>query len=354
MFEGLPKLFDRSFFIAYFLPASLLFSAGVANLFAFGYIDKNFLTSLAQNSIVGAATSVAAIWLFSILLMAFNRPVVRLIEGYGERNPIRLLLQPLQEEKFRDQAEPQLRKLNSVLDARRQGAPESEEFYPYDIWLAVNNYPEELDLVLPTRLGNIMRAYERYSDVVYGIESIVAWPRLLMIIPEQARERIREAEALFQFSVNTLFMSVITLIMSGAMIINLMYHRGVGNSVSVTSWPMIILVLTSAGFFASFSWSWLLPETARQRGEQVKSAFDLYRGKLAEALGFQLPTTESEERKMWELISRRMLMRVAEDRLRGYSKSLDDFRMTRVLQNNTHAPAKVVTSEDGKEEADAC
>jgi hypothetical protein len=91
----------------------------------------------------------------------------------------------------------------------------------------------------------------------------------------------------------------------------------------------LILVLTAGIFFAWFSW-WRLPDAARERGEQVKSTFDLYRGELADALGFELPATEAEERRMWRLVSGRMLLRVSEDRLSDYTGSLDDFRKKNV------------------------
>src|SRR3954464_15317205 len=86
-----------------------------------------------------------------------------------------------------------------------------------------------------------------------------------------------------------------------------------------------ILVLIFGTFFAWYSW-WVLPDAARQRGEQVKAAFDIYRSELAKALGFELPLIEADERRMWRLVSRRMLLRVSEDRLTGYEKSLDAFR----------------------------
>jgi hypothetical protein len=206
--------------------------------------------------------------------------------------------------------------------------PESEEFSELSVWHAARDFPEELELILPTRLGNVMRAYERYSDVVYEIEAIAIWPRLFMIIPEEARERIRESEGLFHFSVNMLFTSIVTLATSGGMIISTLCHEGLVGLANTISWP-IILVLAFGAFFAWFSW-WRLPDAARQRGEEVKSAFDLYRAELADALGFELPATEAEERRMWRLVSRRMLLRVSDDRLRDYTGSLDSFRKKKV------------------------
>jgi hypothetical protein len=338
MFGGLPKLFDRSFFIGYFLPASLLFSSISANLFVFGYIDAKFINFLSEKSTFGAALSIVVIWLFSILLMAFNRPLIRILEGYGDNNPARFLL-PLQKAKFKANAEPYLQKLNSVLDARRRGVPETQEFDEFDVWKAASNYPDDLALVLPTRLGNVMRAYEVYSDLVYGIESIVVWPRLLMIMPESARERIRDGEALFHFAVNTALMSILSLAISCGLIGNLLYHSGPSGIASLISWS-IIVVMALALFFGWFSWSWLLPETARLRGELVKSTFDLYRSTLAEALGFRLPTTEAEERVMWRLVSRRMMLRVSEDRLSNSSKILDEFRKKDVSTPSVGAPSE--------------
>jgi hypothetical protein len=323
MFGGLPKLFDRSFFIGFFLPASLLFSGSLANVFAFGFISDKFIEFLSKKSTLGATTSIVIVWLLSILLMAFNRPIIRLLEGYGDLNPFRVLL-GRERENFKTQAEPHLRRMNNVLDARRQGVPESEEFSELSVWQTTSNYPEEVALVLPTRLGNVMRAYERYSDVVYGIEAIVVWPRLFMLIPEQARERIRDGEALFHFAVNMLLAGTLTLATSVGMIIDILYYNGVADASKLFSFP-IIAVLALGVFFTWFSW-WVLPDTARQRGEQVKSTFDLYRSNLADALGLQLPDTEAEERRMWRLVSRRLLLRVADDRLAGYSKTLDDFR----------------------------
>ena len=323
MFGGFPKLFDRSFFIGYFVPAFLLFIGEGTNLLVFGYIDKKFTDILADKSTLGAVLSVVIIWLLSILLMTFNRPVIRLLEGYGDSNPFRIFL-PLRQSEFKSRAEPHLRRLQRVLDARRRGIPEAEEFSELSVYNAARDFPEALGLVLPTRLGNVMRAYERYSDVVYSIEAIALWPRLFMIIPEETRDRIRESEGLFNFCVNMLLSSILTLGTSGVMLVVSFCGTGYSGLTQAVSWP-IILVLIFGTFFAWYSW-WVLPDAARQRGEQVKSTFDVFRGKLAEALGLELPATEAEEQRMWRLVSRRMLLRVAEDRLPDSKGTLDAFR----------------------------
>src|SRR5215472_6552089 len=119
-----------------------------------------------------------------------------------------------------------------------------DQFYELAVWRAASAFPEALDLVLPTRLGNVMRAYERYSDVVYEIEAIVLWPRLFMIIPEEVRDRIRESEGLLHFSINMLLTSIITLLTCGVMISSIFYDEGLSGLAKTISWPVILIVVS--------------------------------------------------------------------------------------------------------------
>ena len=322
MFGGLPKLFDRSFFIGFFLPATLLFSGLAASVLIFVDINDKARNFFLEKNVFGATLVIVLIWLIAILLMAINRPIIRLLEGYGRRNPFRLFL-PMHKKEFEQQILPRLGKLEKIIYARKRGVkePDQEENFRLLLWEAVNTYPESADLVLSTRLGNVMRAYERYPVVVYGIEAIVLWPRLAMILPEEVRNRIREGEALFHFAVNVLFTGVTTLLVYVVLAANAFPVRGISSFGD--SWPIVLISAFSAWFG-----HWLLPGAARQRGEQVKSVFDLYRGTLAEHLGFQLPRTEQAERKMWELISRRMTFRISED-----FPTLDQFRKTEVAKS---------------------
>ena len=294
MFAGLPKLFDRSFFIGYFLPAFLLFVGMGTNLYAFGYIDEKLAEDIAKKDTLAAVVSLVVVWLLAIFLMTFSRPIIRLLEGYGNGNPFHILLSQ-QIEQFQTKAEPYLAKMENVIGARRRGIRETDEFEILDVWQAALDFPERRDLVLPTRLGNVMRAYERYSAVVYGMEAIAIWPRLVMIIPSQARETLREAEALFYFAINMLLIGIITILTSVIMIIDYFYLNGAAKYAVIFNWPLL-LILASSVFFIVFSWA-RLPDAARQRGDQVKSIFDLYRQPLAEALGFDLPLAEAESTK---------------------------------------------------------
>ena len=61
----------------------------------------------------------------------------------------------------------------------------------------------------------------------------------------------------------------------------------------------------AAGIYA-----WVaLPQGAQQWGEIVKSAFDLYRQRLAKEMGLTVPAKAVDERRMWHQVSRLIIFR---------------------------------------------
>jgi hypothetical protein len=315
MFSELPKLFDRAFFISYFLPSSMIFSIIFAILSIFNRIPIRFQEFVANKSTFGAAISIVIMWLISILLMALNRPMIRFLEGYGRHNPLSIF-QAKKNKQFQDRIFPLLSLRDKVIEARRANSNEPLQRKNFAGLLhdAINTFPERVENVLPTRLGNIMRAYERYSDIVYGIEAIVLWPRIMMVIPDVARDRVREGRVLFDFALNTLFAGLLTIFLYAVMVALDVRPLIAGFYIPSPIIPALGIVLSL------FGW-WQLPGAARERGEQTKSIFDLYRRDLALSFGLELPPTYSAERRMWELVSRRLMFNVAED-----VSSLDEFR----------------------------
>jgi hypothetical protein len=252
---------------------------------------------------------------------------------------------PFKKNYFKKRIDPLFTKLDKILEARRRGEPEpsQEKTFGVDVWKAVNAYPENTDNLLPTKLGNVMRAYERYSDVVYNIEAIVVSTRLFTIIPEEARNRVRESESLLNFSLNLLVSGVVTLMLYGAMVVVYLYNGNADRLSDALPWPVIPAISALSGWFG---W-WQLPSAAAQRGEQIKAIFDLYRGRLAEALGLELPSTHQAERDMWDLVSRRMSFRLAKD-----WKSLDEFRKTKEDKEKNKNNEEDKKKENKKDEED--
>src|SRR5262245_57914640 len=90
MFSELPKLFDRNFAIAYFLPVGLFMVASAWLLNAIGDWSK-IATIFTGNTLFDATLAVFAAWIVGILLLVLNREIYRFLEGYGGYNPLQLL-----------------------------------------------------------------------------------------------------------------------------------------------------------------------------------------------------------------------------------------------------------------------
>jgi hypothetical protein len=165
------------------------------------------------------------------------------------------------------------------------------------------DYPDQIDDVLPTRFGNAIRAFEVYSGVIYGLEAIDGWPRLLAVIPADYRQMIEDAKAQVDFWVNLWAGSLVTAILYGV----LFAVKGPGPRPWIAAAAVLVAVIAARGAHA----------VVGEWGALVMSAFDLFRGDLCKKLGLKMPPTIGEEREMWNLMSDLMGLRYrkAADRL---------------------------------------
>ena len=295
MFGKLPDLFDRNFAVGFFLPAGILVVGTCLVLNAFGRLP-DWIDLTSADTFLNAAVIAAIAWLVSIALLAINRPWVRFLEGYGDRNPFKLL-QERADARFANKARPALELQREIEAARRQGEsePERPEGYAKTLRKAVDAYPDRGTWVLPTRFGNRYRAVEVYSRVVYGLDAIAAWGRLEAVIPEAYGARLAEEKAQLDFSVNTLLTGLVLVLLYGGL--------------AIAAWdiPAIWLLAGSAvlavfGYFAANA-------ALETYGQYVKSAFDLFRPQLAEQLGLDLPRSPDAERDMWTQVGRMIIYR---------------------------------------------
>ncbi len=308
MFSELPKLFDRDFAIGFFLPASVLGGEVWSLLSTFSLLaNRPTLETLSA-----AAIAVAIIWLLAVALLALNYSILRCFEGYPHQlpnwHPLKLR-QTVWRQRFLRDAERYLA-LRRQMDASgdRRLPPEAPNDFSTRLRLAVENYPNEISNVLPTRFGNAFRSLEVYSVVIYGLDAIPAWPRLQAVMPEQFRRQLGEAKSLLDFFINISFGAILSAIIY---IILAIWERQLPRFYL----PIAALGISIASYQASIG-------AVRQYGTQVKAAFDLYRGELAKQLGLELPSSLGEEQKMWLAFSAMMIYRS-----RTYAYDLDRFRV---------------------------
>jgi hypothetical protein len=306
MFSELPKLLGREFAVGYFLPVAAIAAGAYFALSDFG-LAEGIRQLLAKDLWVGVSFAVAATWLLSLVAMAVNRPVIRVLEGYGAINPIQLV-RFLQYRSFD--------KLQQRIDAlAAQGGRDSERLRGELEAQFAAGFPSRRDLVLATAFGNTIRAFEDYPRVIYGFDSIEGWDRLVAIVPPPYRELIDAAKTKVDFSVN---------IWLGALLLAAAYA-----AMAIAWWrlpsawyPVLALVI-----------AWLAARAAKasayEWGVTIKSAIDVFLPELATKMGYRLPAKAAEQRKFWTLLSQMFLYRHAPT-----FSDLDKYRISTPVRGN--------------------
>jgi len=164
------------------------------------------------------------------------------------------------------------------------------------------NYPVRRNLILPTRLGNVIRSFEYYPGREYSIDSVVMWPRLVGIIPKDYAVAVDDAKTIVDFMLNSSLLSLI--------LATLILLAGLAYPVPLNSWSSTFAWLGNVAVFAliSYFFYWLSIDRVSAWGSMVNGAFDLYRFDLLKKLGYkQEPDTREKERALWYRISRQTL-----------------------------------------------
>jgi hypothetical protein len=158
--------------------------------------------------------------------------------------------------------------------------------------------PAELGAMLPTRLGNTLRAAESYSGdgERWGLDAVFWWPRLYLIIPDSARGQVDEARAsMDQMVVLSVLSAVFAAVAAGFGIAGLPLAVWASCAVGalVVSWLTYRAAVSSAAVF----------------GDLVRSCFDLFRNDLLTHLGWPLPERLPDERALWNALGQQLYRR---------------------------------------------
>jgi hypothetical protein len=162
------------------------------------------------------------------------------------------------------------------------------------------------ELLLPTRLGNVLRSAETYpaSPRRYAMDGVFFWPRLYGVLPEATRSSLGQARS----AIDTML------------------------TLSLLAWLYVpvavgVLLATGAGWDA---WAWWLAavgggllvgvmayragvSAALVFAELVRSSFDLYRHDLLKQLGYATPASLQEEQRLWHNLAQQLTRLGADD-----------------------------------------
>lgn len=269
------KVADR--WLEYIFGPAFLFWAGGFGLYAWQtgwqkiWAHAQALTPFQQGSWI--VLGLLALVFSSVVMRALRFPFLRLLEGYWSwplnylGRVIVWLRKPRFEKKYAE-----LRRLASIA-AKDQTSAERERFLELDRW--AHMHPVNPRDLLPTTLGNTLRAREYTPERKYGLDAIICWSRLWSLLPETFRADLTEARASLDRLAELFFWGFFFLCW-----------------VSVTPWAMVIAALWMAIAYG------MACQSAMSFGDLLESAFDLHRFLLYDAMGWRRPKNTQEEKEL--------------------------------------------------------
>jgi hypothetical protein len=214
MISSLPKLADRTFIIGFLLPTILFFLA-LISLFSEADPFASILSAIAETEKWDKiAYLIILLWTFSILLQIINNIQYQILEGYTW--PLKNInaLRRREEARF-DELNSRVTELKKkrYKDKLRLTAEEESELM--DKWVEfTQKFPERREILLPTRFGNAILAFEQYSNEIYEADSVTLWSHMSSVIPKEFQAYIGDARAQVDGLVNIVFFSLIIAIFS--------------------------------------------------------------------------------------------------------------------------------------------
>ena len=233
--------------------------------------------------IVGAIAVFGLVALSAFIVERFDLSILRFLEGYWQRwwlrplHPLRRQMIEREKERSR-QIDRRWQKL-SLIPAQARTPKQKNEYIHLDWQQQHLPLPENM---MPTRLGNRLRAAESHSLERYGLDAIVCWPRLWLLLPEEIKKELQAARAELNAAARAWLWCLLFMIWGGWI------------------W-WLALVGFVAAFFTYYGW---IMTAASNYGELIKATFDLYRHLLYHALRWHLPADPIVERRVGQDLTR--------------------------------------------------
>jgi hypothetical protein len=257
----LSTVFRRRFLFNALLPTlvfvSLLSTVAVASVRSLQSLGAWWLALDVLSKAVVTLAYLATVWFLAGAVASQWRGIVRLFEGYPA---VRIPWEHVPGITWHRQ---RMRRLWDGVE--NEGVePDAHAAYPrYPL-------PEDEEDILPTRLGNILLAAERYPVSRYGMDPIYFWPRLFPLLPEQFKEDYEEFILNYEFPLVVAFESAVAAVLGGLTIL-----LSGGSPAFFMSW-------FGGGCIIAYAFYVLSLSSAEELGEQQRSAFDLHRHLLLE------------------------------------------------------------------------
>lgn len=254
-------------------PAFVFWSGGLAaSIYRYGWNPlKTWVLQQPQTFQVGLLiVGLLVIVTSAAIVQRGDRAMLRCLEGYWPTwlKPLRRI----RTQRYIKQWEQNLQRW-SELYSKGEDALTAEELHEYTQldWLIVHS-PTKPNQFMPTRLGNLLRASEYRSRDRYGLDAVVCWPRLWLLLPDSTRKELQEVRAALNIAVR------------------------------LCLWSLLFLVWTPLAWWAplfALPAAWLsyrmALNTASVYVDLLEAAFDVHRHLLYQSLRVKLPKNPTEE-----------------------------------------------------------
>lgn len=288
-------------------------------------LDKVKSLNIEQNLFI-----LIAIIIFSLTTISFDILLIRFLEGYWSSfrllNWIRDIAKDIQlEKKIRlstDEIDISNINKNDLSISGKLQKKISDNVEKKEVDLPVEELFPRDSRILPTGLGNILRASEDYAESRYGINSVTVWPRIYSVISDNLRRILDEQRFQLEFSVRCCIAFLICTGISIVFCFIIVYKASISDPifnlfisnidinnnlsdiflyislmVSITiKYIVWFAIPTSTLILALLNYK-AATEAAISYGNGIKTAFDLHRFDLLKALHLPLPKNLKEEKE---------------------------------------------------------
>lgn len=227
---------------------------------------------------------VLATTLLALLLHPLQLPLVRILEGYW---PDLRVLHPLRGHLLRRKSTQMRKEAARTVVSQTSTAHEVQKALEAD-WDLRRHFPPPGTPLLPTALGNVLRAAEATAGRPFGLEAVTAWPRLYPLIGDRLRGVVDDRRNALDLTCRVTVTGTVT----GVATIGLLAQSGV-----LVLIALVPIGLTCVAYRGAI-------QAAISYGEAVTVAVELCRFDLLRALHLPLPATPAEERQTNTMLSR--------------------------------------------------
>lgn len=226
------------------------------------------------------------------LIQRFEFVTLRILEGYWPRWLARVRRWAINRQirQFKQDDE-RWRTLDKQQE--NQGLTAEEEDTLARLEQSLRRMPVQTQKLMPTRLGNILRAAELQPKVRYGLDAVVCWPHLWLLLPDQARTELHAARQTLNAGVRAWLWSILfALVWTPFGLLRWSAARA-WPTLALSPWALWPAVVGILSAFLAYRW---MLEAAMSYGDLIEAAFDLYRTSLYTALRLPLPANSTEEK----------------------------------------------------------